>query len=160
MIGSCQHRMVCSFPNIGEWPFHSTFFFLYLGNSQGKATRTGTVIASINNYINNQTNYGAKIALGLIAMNRADLIARLAESYPQLQVKDAELGAKVIIDAMSDTLLKGGRVEVRGFGSFSLNFRSPRQGRNPKTGAKVQVPAKYVPHFKAGKELRERVDNY
>lgn len=93
-------------------------------------------------------------------MNRADLIARLAESYPQLQAKDAELGAKVIIDAMSDTLLKGRRVEVRGFGSFSLNYRSPRQGRNPKTGARVQVPAKYVPHFKAGKELRDRVDKY
>jgi integration host factor subunit beta len=96
----------------------------------------------------------------LVAMNNSDLIARLAESHPQLQIKDAELGAKIIIDAMSDTLLNGGRVEVRGFGSFSLNFRSPRQGRNPKTGARVQVPAKYVPHFKAGKELKERVDNH
>lgn len=90
-------------------------------------------------------------------MNRSDLIARLAESHPQLNTKDAELGAKVIIDALSDTLSKGGRVELRGFGSFSLNHRSPRQGRNPRTGSKVQVPAKYVPHFKAGKKLRERV---
>lgn len=90
-------------------------------------------------------------------MNRSDLIARLAESHPQLQTKDAELGTKVIIDALSNTLLKGGRVEVRGFGSFSLNYRPARQGRNPKTGDKVQVPAKYVPHFKAGKELRARV---
>ena len=92
-------------------------------------------------------------------MNRSDLIYRLAESHPQLQLKDAELSAKLIIDALSDTLLQGGRVEVRGFGSFSLNYRAPHQGRNPKTGAKVQVPAKYVPHFKAGKELRERVDS-
>ena len=92
-------------------------------------------------------------------MNRSDFIARLAESHPQLQIKDAELGAKVIIDALTNTLLKGGRVEVRGFGSFTLNYRSPRQGRNPRTGCKVQVPAKYVPHFKAGKELRERVDS-
>jgi len=90
-------------------------------------------------------------------MNRSDLIARLAELQPQLHIKDAELGAKVIIDALSDTLSKGGRVEVRGFGSFALNYRSPRQGRNPRTGSKVQVPAKYVPHFKAGKELKERV---
>ena len=117
-------------------------------------------MASINNHINNQANYGAIIAYALVAMNRSDLIARLAESHPQLQIRDAELGAKIIIDAMSGTLLKGGRVEVRGFGSFSLNYRSPRQGRNPKTGGKVQVPAKYVPHFKAGKELRERVENH
>ena len=90
-------------------------------------------------------------------MNRSDLIAHLAELHPQLQVKDAELGAKLIIDALSNTLSKGGRVEVRGFGSFSLNYRPPRTGRNPKTGKKVNVSAKYVPHFKAGKELRERV---
>jgi len=90
-------------------------------------------------------------------MNRSDLISRLAELQPQLQVKDAELGAKVIIDALSNTLSKGGRVEVRGFGSFSLNYRPPHNGRNPKNGAQVKVPAKYVPHFKAGKALRERV---
>jgi integration host factor subunit beta len=90
-------------------------------------------------------------------MNRSDLISRLAELHPQLQVKDAELGAKVIIDALSNTLSNGGRVEVRGFGSFFLNYRAPRTGRNPKNGAQVKVPAKFVPHFKAGKELRERV---
>ena len=90
-------------------------------------------------------------------MNRSDLIARLAESHLQLQIKNVGLGAKVIIDALSNTLLKGGRIELRGFGSFSLNCSSPRQGRNPGTGGKAQVPAKYVPHFKAGKELRERV---
>ena len=91
-------------------------------------------------------------------MNRSDLVLRLAELHPQLQMKDAELGAKVIIDALSQTLSHGGRVEVRGFGSFSLNYRPPRNGRNPKNGEKVQVPAKYIPHFKAGKELRERVN--
>jgi integration host factor subunit beta len=90
-------------------------------------------------------------------MIRSDLIARLAEMHPQLQTKDAELAVKVILDALSATLSRGGRVEIRGFGSFGLNYRPPRQGRNPKTGDKVKVPAKYVPHFKAGKELRERV---
>lgn len=91
-------------------------------------------------------------------MTRSDLISRLAERHPQLLAKDAELAVKVILDAMSATLAKGGRIEIRGFGSFALNYRPPRTGRNPKSGEKVQVPAKYVPHFKAGKELRERVD--
>ncbi len=90
-------------------------------------------------------------------MTRSDLIARLAELHPQLMTKDAESAVKVILDTLSNTLSQGGRVEIRGFGSFALNYRPPRQGRNPKTGDKVQVPAKYVPHFKAGKELRERV---
>jgi integration host factor subunit beta len=90
-------------------------------------------------------------------MIRSDLIAKLAELHPQLLARDAELAVKVILDALSATLSRGGRVEIRGFGSFGLNYRPPRQGRNPKTGDKVKVPAKYVPHFKAGKELRERV---
>jgi integration host factor subunit beta len=90
-------------------------------------------------------------------MIRSDLIAKLTELHPQLLAKDAELAVKVILDALSATLSRGGRVEIRGFGSFGLNYRPPRQGRNPKTGDKVKVPAKYVPHFKAGKELRERV---
>jgi integration host factor subunit beta len=90
-------------------------------------------------------------------MNRSDLIARLAELSPQLQNKDAELGVKVILDALASTLSKGGRAEIRGFGSFVLNYKPPRQGRNPKTGSEVQVPAKYVPHFRTGKELRKRV---
>jgi integration host factor subunit beta len=90
-------------------------------------------------------------------MTRSDLIARLAERHTQLLAKDAELAVKVILDAMSISLSRGWRIEVRGFGSFGLNHRPPRQGRNPKTGDKVNVPAKYVPHFKAGKELRERV---
>ncbi len=91
-------------------------------------------------------------------MTRSDLIAKLAERYTQLQSKDAELAVKVILDSMSAVLSRGGRIEIRGFGSFALNYRPPRLGRNPKSGDKVQVPAKYVPHFKAGKELRERVD--
>jgi integration host factor subunit beta len=92
-------------------------------------------------------------------MTRSDLIARLAERHSQLLGKDAELSVKVILDSMSVTLAGGGRIEIRGFGSFALNYRPPRLGRNPKSGDKVQVPAKYVPHFKAGKELRERVDS-
>ncbi len=92
-------------------------------------------------------------------MTRSDLIAKLAERYPALLAKDAELAVKVILDTMSSTLAHGGRIEIRGFGSFALNYRPPRMGRNPKSGEKVQVPAKYVPHFKAGKELRERVDH-
>lgn len=91
-------------------------------------------------------------------MTKSELIARLAERFPQLVAKDADLSVKIILDAMSEALAKGDRIEIRGFGSFSLNYRPPRLGRNPKTGAKVEVPAKYVPHFKAGKELRERVD--
>jgi integration host factor subunit beta len=65
----------------------------------------------------------------------------------------------MILDAMTQSLLGGHRIEIRGFGSFGLNYRPPRTGRNPKSGEKVQVPEKYVPHFKAGKELRERVDS-
>lgn len=91
-------------------------------------------------------------------MTKSELIARLAERFPQLVAKDADLSVKMILDAMSEALAKGDRIEIRGFGSFSLNYRPPRLGRNPKTGAKVEVPAKHVPHFKAGKELRERVD--
>ncbi|MEQ1813334.1 MAG: integration host factor subunit beta [Candidatus Nitrotoga sp.] len=91
-------------------------------------------------------------------MTRSDLISRLAERHPQLLAKDAELAVKVILDAMSLALSQGNRIEIRGFGSFALNYRPARTGRNPKSGEKVQVPAKYVPHFKAGKDLRERVD--
>ena len=91
-------------------------------------------------------------------MTKSELIARLAERFPQLVAKDADLSVKMMLDAMTEALAKGIRIEIRGFGSFSLNYRPPRIGRNPKSGVKVQVPAKYVPHFKAGKELRERVD--
>jgi integration host factor subunit beta len=91
-------------------------------------------------------------------MTKSELIARLAERHPHLVAADAELAVKTIIDAMVNSLVEGERIEIRGFGSFSLNFRPPRLGRNPKTGDKVQVAGKYVPHFKAGKELRDRVD--
>ena len=91
-------------------------------------------------------------------MTKSDLIARLAERFPQLVAKDADFAVKMILAAMSEALAKGDRIEIRGFGSFSLNYRPPRVGRNPKSGDKVSVPEKWVPHFKAGKELRERVD--
>ncbi|MCB1937133.1 MAG: integration host factor subunit beta [Nitrosomonas sp.] len=91
-------------------------------------------------------------------MTKSELISRLAARFPQLVAKDAELSVKMIIDAMAQSLANGHRIEIRGFGSFDLNYRPPRVGRNPKSGEKVRVPAKYVPHFKAGKEMRERVD--
>ena len=91
-------------------------------------------------------------------MTKSELIVRLAARYPQLVAKDAEFAVKTILDAMILSLVNGQRIEIRGFGSFGLNYRPPRTGRNPKSGDKVQVPEKFVPHFKAGKELRERVD--
>jgi len=91
-------------------------------------------------------------------MTKSKLINILAGRFSQLVHKDAELSVKTILDAMSKSLIKKQRIEIRGFGSFSLNYRSPRIGRNPKSGEKVNVPEKYVPHFKAGKELRARVD--
>ena len=91
-------------------------------------------------------------------MTRSDLVAQPAERFGQLTHRDTEFAVKTILDAMSDALARGHRIEIRGFGSFALNYRPPRVGRNPKSGDKVSVPAKWVPHFKAGKELRERVD--
>ena len=91
-------------------------------------------------------------------MTKSELIERLAERFPQLVAKDADYAVKMILDAMTECLVRGDRIEIRGFGSFALNYRPPRVGRNPKSGEKVSVPEKYVPHFKAGKELRERVD--
>ncbi len=91
-------------------------------------------------------------------MTKSELIARLAERFPQLAAKDADYAVKMMLDALTAALVCNDRIEIRGFGSFALNYRPPRVGRNPKSGEKVQVPAKYVPHFKAGKELRERVD--
>ncbi len=92
-------------------------------------------------------------------MTKSELISRLAARYPQFVVKDAELAVKMILDAMVKSLAEGRRIEIRGFGSFDLNYRPPRVGRNPKSGEKVEVPEKYVPHFKAGKELREQVNH-
>ncbi|MEN9775985.1 MAG: hypothetical protein RL322_3055 [Pseudomonadota bacterium] len=91
-------------------------------------------------------------------MTRSELIERLAEQFPQLVAKDAEFAVRTILEAMARTLAAGQRIEVRGFGSFAVSYRPPRVGRNPKSGEKVMVPGKRVPHFKAGKDLRERVD--
>jgi integration host factor subunit beta len=91
-------------------------------------------------------------------MTKSELIALLAERFPQLAPKDADFAVKMILEALSEALVRGDRIEIRGFGSFALNYRPPRVGRNPKSGEKVNVPEKWVPHFKAGKELRERVD--
>lgn len=92
------------------------------------------------------------------SMTKSELIERIAARQPQLSVKDVELAVKTILEDMSDVLAGGGRIEIRGFGSFSLHFRAPRTGRNPKTGESVDLQGKYVPHFKPGKELRDRVN--
>jgi len=91
-------------------------------------------------------------------VTKSELIAILASRYPQLATRDTDFAVKTVLDAMTQALTNGQRIEIRGFGSFSLSTRSPRIGRNPKSGEKVMVPGKQVPHFKAGKELRERVD--
>ena len=91
-------------------------------------------------------------------MTKSELIDRIASKQTQLSAKDIELAVKAIISYMSEVLADGGRIEIRGFGSFSLHYRAPRVGRNPKTGEPVQLSGKYVPHFKPGKELRDRVN--
>lgn len=91
-------------------------------------------------------------------MTKSELISQLAAKQPQLDYRDVELAVKELLAQMSASLASGDRIEVRGFGSFSLHYRPPRVGRNPKTGASVMVSDKYVPHFKPGKELRERVN--
>jgi len=91
-------------------------------------------------------------------LTKSELITMLAGRHPQLAIRDMDLAVKTVLDAMADALAQGQRIEIRGFGSFSLSQRQPRVGRNPKSGEKVLVPAKLVPHFKPGKELRERVD--
>ena len=91
-------------------------------------------------------------------MTKSELIERIAAKQPQLSIKDIELAVKTVLEHMSQTLAQGERIEIRGFGSFSLHYREPRQGRNPKTGDTVELDGKYVPHFKPGKEMRERVN--
>jgi len=91
-------------------------------------------------------------------MTRSDLVQVLAERFAQLGPRDAELAVKTILNAVGATLAKGERIEVRGFGSFSVSKRAPRIGRNPRSGASVAIAAKRVPHFKPGKALREQVD--
>ena len=91
-------------------------------------------------------------------MTRSELIELMASRQDQLSAKDVELAVKLIIDQMAETFAAGERIEIRGFGSFSLHYREPRRGRNPKTGDAVDLEGKHVPHFKPGKELRERVN--
>lgn len=90
-------------------------------------------------------------------MVRSELIEKLCNSLDGLHPKDIEMAVKIIQEQMIDSLASGDRIEVRGFGSFSLNYRRPKMARNPKTGQAVPLPGRYVVHFKPGKELRERV---
>lgn len=91
-------------------------------------------------------------------MTKSELIERISSKNTQLPARDIEESTKLIFEKMIKALEAKDRIEIRGFGSFSLRYRKPREGRNPKTGAKVALLGKYVPHFKPGKELRERVD--
>lgn len=95
---------------------------------------------------------------GRTRMTKSELIDLIAAKQSQLSVKDVELAVKTIIEQMAETLAAGERIEIRGFGSFSLHYRAPRIGRNPKTGESVGLAGKHVPHFKPGKELRDRVN--
>ena len=91
-------------------------------------------------------------------MTRSDLVSELASKFSQLTHTDAESAVKTLLDAMSEALIKGHRIELRGFGTFTINRRAPRMGRNPRSGESVSIPEKRVPHFKPGKALREAVD--
>jgi integration host factor subunit beta len=90
-------------------------------------------------------------------MTKSELIELLARRQPHLKADDVDMAVKSLLQMMGGALSEGDRIEVRGFGSFSLHYRPPRTGRNPKTGDTVALPGKHVPHFKPGKELRERV---
>jgi len=92
-------------------------------------------------------------------MTKSELIEALVRKQTQLGYRDVELAVKTMLEHMAQTLASGERIEIRGFGSFSLHYRPPRVGRNPKSGDPVSLPAKHVPHFKPGKELRERVNS-
>ena len=91
-------------------------------------------------------------------MTKSELIERVAQSQTQLAYRDIELAVKTMLELMAQRLANGERIEIRGFGSFSLHYRAPRVGRNPKTGQSVRLDGKFVPHFKPGKELRDRVN--
>lgn len=92
------------------------------------------------------------------ALTKSELIARIFERHPSLTNRDADMAVNEVLRAMVSALSHGVRVEIRGFGSFSLKFRAAREGRNPRTGAPVSVPAKFVPHFRAGKEIRDQLN--
>jgi len=100
-----------------------------------------------------------KVNLYIMAMTKSELIERLASKQTQLSFKDVELVVKTTLEHMAQALAEGERIEIRGFGSFSLHYRAPGVGRNPKTGESVTLEGKSVPHFKPGKELRERVND-
>ena len=91
-------------------------------------------------------------------MTKSELIEILSRRQGHLKSDDVDMAVKTLLEMMSNALTEGERIEIRGFGSFSLHFRPPRLGRNPKTGDSVALPGKYVPHFKPGKELRDRVN--
>ena len=91
-------------------------------------------------------------------MTKSELIEYLSKQQPHLRADDVDLAVKTVLEMMSTSLAEGNRIEIRGFGSFSLHYRPARMGRNPKTGESVELTGKQVPHFKPGKELRERVD--
>ena len=92
-------------------------------------------------------------------MTKSELIEILSRRQGHLKADDVDMAVKTLLEMMSNALTEGDRIEIRGFGSFSLHFRPPRLGRNPKTGDSVALPGKYVPHFKPGKELRDRVNS-
>ena len=91
-------------------------------------------------------------------MTKSDLIERLVAGQTHLPPRDIETSVNAVLEHMSNSLVDGDRIEIRGFGSIGLRYREPRIGRNPKTGESVSVPGKYVPHFKPGRLLRERVN--
>ena len=93
-------------------------------------------------------------------MTKSDLIDKLSQKYVQLRHKDVELAVKTMLEHMSSAMSEGARIEVRGFGSFSLRYRPEKYGRNPKSGETVFLRSKHVPHFKPGKRLRERVNEH
>ena len=92
-------------------------------------------------------------------MTKYELIVELANRFPAFKVEDVSFSVALVLEAIRSSLEKGRRAEIRGFGSFALNYRPPRNGRNPKSGEQVSVPAKYVPHFKPGKVLKDRVNS-
>lgn len=93
------------------------------------------------------------------AITKSEIIQALVDKQPHLGVKDVELSVKSVLKRMTNALAEGERIEIRGFGSFSLHHRVARTGRNPRTGDPVELPEKYVPHFKPGKALRDRVND-
>jgi integration host factor subunit beta len=92
-------------------------------------------------------------------VNKSDIIHILSQRYGQIPSRDIELAVKAMVEQMAETLSSGDRIEIRGFGSFSIRYRQPRVARNPKTGSRVELDSKYVPHFKPGKDLRDMVNH-